>query len=44
MLAVEGNQAQESQGIHTVWHEIFAGVYFLRIGDFLCFVGTIFGD
>ena len=24
----------------TVWHEIFAGFYFCRIGDFLCSAGT----
>ena len=34
MLAVEGNQAQESQGIHTVWHKIFAGVYFCGLAIF----------
>ena len=25
-----------------LWHEIFAGVIFLRIGDDLCFAGTDF--
>ena len=29
----------------TVWHEIFAGVYFCGvIGDFLCLAGTNFCD
>ena len=33
MLAVEGNQAQESQGTYSVAQN-FCGSLFLRIGDF----------
>ena len=34
----------KSHRVHTVWHNIFAGVYFLLIGDFLCFAGTNLTD
>ena len=27
-----------------MWHEIIVGVYFLQIGNFLCFAGTNFCD
>ena len=43
MLAVEGNQAQESQGTYRVAQN-FCGSLFLRIGDFLCFAGTNLTD
>ena len=43
MLAVEGNQAQESQGTCRVAQN-FCGSFFLRIGDFLCFAGTNLTD
>ena len=43
MLAVEGNQAQESQGTYRVAQH-FCGSLFLRIGDFLCFAGTNLTD
>ena len=43
MLAVEGNQAQESQGTYPVAQH-FCGSLFLRIGDFLCFAGTNLTD
>ena len=33
---------QNKLGGHTVWYEIFAGVHFLRIGDFFCFAETNF--
>ena len=42
MLAVEGNQAKESQGIHTVWHKIFAGVYFCGLAIFCVLRELIF--
>ena len=35
---------QNKLGGHTVWYEIFAGVHFLRIGEFFCFAETIFFD
>ena len=28
----------------TVRHEIFAGFFFWRIGNFFCFAGTYFSD
>ena len=43
MLAVEGNQAQESQGTYRVAQN-FCGSLFLRIGDFVCFAGTNLTD
>ena len=43
MLAVEGNQAQESQGTYRVAQN-FCGNLFLQIGDFLCFAGTNLTD
>ena len=43
MLAVEGNQAQESWGTYRVAQH-FCGSLFLRIGDFLCFAGTNLTD
>jgi len=34
------DKLEEPGSEYPVWREIFAGVYFLRIGDFLCFAGT----
>ena len=43
MLAVQGNQAQESQGTYRVAQN-FCGSLFLRIGDFLGFAETNLTD
>ena len=35
----------KSHRVHTVWHKIFAGVYFCgSIGDILCFAETNLTD